>query len=254
MDEGIVEKVRRAGGELFAITSEPQYLASQANEHWDLNFENVGDPHQEISKTCSERGWLTLYANRGSLDFLQGGTDWVVEHPKGYFQPGVIALTNEGQVLYRWRSIPSVNNLNGTVARPTASYVWKSIQHSLSAKTSSQDAPLDMDPEIDQPPPPRPIFFGALIANGWFLRLKSFAYSPGAAPVPQRFKAALSRWWLFGAFWMTALYFLPALSVSSALACWIVWMGYQIKIAARNMEQQVELISYKKTMPEKESL
>jgi hypothetical protein len=243
VDAGIIEKVRDAGGELFAITSEPQYLASQANEHWELNFENIGDPHQEISRTCSERGWLTLYANRGSLDFLQGGTDWEVEHPKGYFQPGVIALTNEGRILYRWRSIPSVNNLNGTVARPSAGYVWSSIQQSISGETTSEDAPLDEDPEIDQGPPPRPLFFGALIANGWFLKLKSFAYSPGVEPVPIRFKKALSRWWLFGASWIIAFALVPVLPVSLALLCWVGWIGYQIKKTTMNLDNQVALVA-----------
>jgi hypothetical protein len=104
MREGVVEKIRAAGGEVYAITSEPQHLADQAHEHWDLDFENVGDPHQEISRTCSERGWLTLYANRGDLEFLQRGADWEVEHPKGYFQPGVLALTNAGRVKARSRA------------------------------------------------------------------------------------------------------------------------------------------------------
>lgn len=241
VDDGIVEKVRGAGGELFAITSEPQHLASQANEHWELNFENIGDPHQEISRTCSERGWLTLYANRGSLDFLQGGTDWEVEHPKGYFQPGVIALTNQGRILYRWRSIPSVNNLNGTVARPRADHVWSSIRDSISAQSSSDHAPLDENPIIDQGPPPRALFFSALIANGWFLRLKSFAYSPGVAPVPQRFKKALSRWWLFGTSWAIAFAVLPTVPVSLAFLCWTTWIGYQIKKTAASLDVQIEL-------------
>ena len=105
MNKGVVEKIRAAGGEVYAITSEPQHLADQAHEHWELDFENVGDPHQEISRTCSERGWLTLYANRGDLEFLQRGADWEIEHPKGYFQPGVLSLTNAGRVLYRWRSL-----------------------------------------------------------------------------------------------------------------------------------------------------
>ena len=44
MNKGVVEKIRAAGGEVYAITSEPQHLADQAHEHWELNFENIGDP------------------------------------------------------------------------------------------------------------------------------------------------------------------------------------------------------------------
>ncbi|MCH1601808.1 MAG: hypothetical protein L7S57_03100, partial [Luminiphilus sp.] len=67
----MVEKIRAAGGEVCAISSEPQHLANQAHEHWDLNFDNIGDPHQEIPRVCDERDWLTLYANRGDTEFLQ---------------------------------------------------------------------------------------------------------------------------------------------------------------------------------------
>ena len=58
----------------------------------------------------------SLYANKGDLEFLQRGADWEVEHPKGYFQPGVLSLTNSGRILYRWRSVPCAENLNGTLA------------------------------------------------------------------------------------------------------------------------------------------
>ena len=133
--------------EIYAVSSEPQYLADQAHSHWALNFDNVGDPHQEISKTCSDRKWLTLYANRGDLTFLQRGADWTVEHPKGYFQPGVLALTKEGRILYRWRSIPSDANLNGTTARPTALHAWQ-IEQSLAKDDEAPDAPLMTIPRL----------------------------------------------------------------------------------------------------------
>ena len=154
MEEGVVDKIRAAGGEVYAVTSEPQRLADQAHEHWALNFENIGDPHQEISKICSERGWLTLYANRGSLEFLQSGVDWEIEHPKGFFQPGVLALTRERRVLYRWRSVPSSENLNGTAMRPTPTHVWENTERSLMAGGSAGDALHDDSPVVDQRPPP----------------------------------------------------------------------------------------------------
>ena len=169
MNEGVTLKIRAAGGEVYAITSEPQHLADQAHVHWELDFENVGDPHQEISRTCSERGWLTLYANKGDLEFLQRGADWKVEHPKGYFQPGVLAITNAERVLYRWRSIPSAENMNGTLARPTPQHAWQAIESSLAAGDTAGDAAHDDDPAIDQSPPPRILFLAALIANGWFV-------------------------------------------------------------------------------------
>ena len=235
-------KVRAAGGEVYAITSEPQHLADQAHDHWQLNFENVGDPHQEISKTCSERGWLTLYANRGDLEFLRRGADWTVEHPKGYFQPGVLALTSEARVLYRWRSVPSAENLNGTVARPTPRHVWAAIESSL-GDDSAGDAAHDDNPEIDQAPPPRLLFITALIANGWFLRVKSFAYSPGVRSVPARFATAYARWLLFLGVWVAAFVALPVSIAGLALAAWVLWIVRDVRRTLGGMDVQEELIS-----------
>jgi hypothetical protein len=243
MNEGIVEKIRAAGGEIYAITSEPQHLADQAHEHWKLDFDNVGDPHQEISRTCSERGWLTLYANKGDLEFLRRGANWEVEHPKGYFQPGVLALANTGRVLYRWRSVPSAENLNGTLARPTARHAWGAIERSLVAGDAAGDAAHDDDPVVDRVPPPRIVFLSALIANGWFLGVKAFAYSPGVRPVPLRFTIAFSRWLLFLAFWATALAFVPTVLVGLAFAGWVAWIVRDIRRTLGGLDVQEELIA-----------
>lgn len=228
-EEGVVEQIRAAGGEVYAITSEPQHLADQAHEHWELDFENVGDPHQEISRTCAERGLLTLYANRGSLEFLQSGAKWKVEHPKGYFQPGVLALTGEGRVLYRWRSVPSAANMQGTLARPTATHAWDATRRALEAGDAAGDAALDDDPVIDRPPPPRIVFLAGLLASGWFLGVRSMVYSPGAKTGGLRFLAVYSRWLLFFAFWGVALSVLPKLLVGLAFAGWVVWVARDIR-------------------------
>lgn len=241
MTKGVVGKIRAAGGEVYAITSEPQHLADQAHEHWELDFENVGDPYQEISKTCSERGWLTLYANRGELEFLQRGADWKVEHPKGHFQPGVLALTNAGRVLYRWRSVPSAENLNGTLARPTPQHAWNAIEGSLAAGDAAADAVRDDNPTIDQAPPSRIVFIGALIANGWFARVKPFVYSPGVEPVPKRFAKAASRWLLFLAFWVIALVFLPTIPVLLTFAGWVAWITLDTRRVLGGRDVQEEL-------------
>ena len=243
MNEGVVEKIRAAGGEVYAITSEPQHLADQAFTHWELDFETVGDPHQEISRTCSERDWLTLYANRGDLEFLQRGANWEVEHPKGYFQPGVLALTKAGRVLYRWRSVPSAENLNGTLARPTARHAWSAIETSLAAGNDAGDAAHDDNPEIDRAPPPRILFVAALIANGWFLGVKSFAYSPGVRSVPSRFAAAYRRWLLFLAFWAVALAFLPATLVGLGFAGWMAWIVLDVWRTLGSLDVQEELVA-----------
>ena len=243
MNEGVTLKIRAAGGEVYAITSEPQHLADQAHVHWELDFENVGDPHQEISRTCSERGWLTLYANKGDLEFLQRGADWKVEHPKGYFQPGVLAITNAERVLYRWRSIPSAENMNGTLARPTPQHAWQAIESSLAAGDTAGDAAHDDDPAIDQSPPPRILFLAALIANGWFVGVTSFAFSPGVESVPSRFSAAMLRWLLFLAVWVVSLVFLPTVLVGLAFAGWVAWIVRDIRRTLGGLDVQEELVA-----------
>ena len=162
----------------------------------------------------------------------------------------MLALTNDGRVLYRWRSVPSRENLNGTTARPTARHAWEHIEKSLAAGDTAGDAPHDDNPEIDQSPPPRLLFFAALIANGWFLQAKSFAYSPGVGSVPSRFKAAFSRWFLFLLFWIVALAFVPAALVGLTFAGWLVWIVRDLTRTLRNMESQVELTADRQMAPE----
>ena len=226
---------------MYAITSEPQYLADQAHAHWDLSFDNVGDPHQEIPRICNDRGWLTLYASRGDTTFLQRGAQWQVEHPKGFFQPGVLALTQSNRVLYRWRSVPSSANLNGTAARPTPKHVWHSLESSLAAGDKAADVAHDDNPEIDMAPPPRLVFLAALIANGWFIRAKSFVYSPGLDSTPARFKKAFRRWPVFVALWVAAFIFLPPLWVGLGLMCWCIWIARDIHVTFGRMDVQEEI-------------
>ena len=48
---------------MFGITSEPQTLATVAEVEWGPGFPMVGDPHHEIRKTCSDRGWVDVFFN-----------------------------------------------------------------------------------------------------------------------------------------------------------------------------------------------
>lgn len=202
----------------------------------------MGDPHQEISRTCSERGWLTLYANQGDLEFLQRGAKWKIEHPKGFFQPGVLALTRQQRLLYRWRSVPSDANMQGTLARPTASYVWNAIEPALAAGDEAGDAALDNDPVIDRAPAPRFIFIAALLANGWFIRVKSLVYSPGMAVEPTRILKILARWLVFFPFWTGALFLLPTLFVGCVFCGWFIWVVRDTRRVMDKFQLKKELV------------
>ena len=94
--DGVVDQIREAGGEIYAITSEPQRLASRAQDEWEFGFEAVGDPHHEISDTCRARNLLELFVNDKS-DLMR--LDKTFSHPKGYFQPGVLAQSRNFNTL-----------------------------------------------------------------------------------------------------------------------------------------------------------
>ena len=87
------------------------------------------------------------------------------------------------------------------------------------------------------------VFWAAVIANGWFLRARSFAYSPGVKSVPARFKAAFSRWLLFVLFWGAALAFAPTLLVGLAFAGWLAWIVLDVRRTLGGMDTPVELTS-----------
>ncbi len=215
--DGVVAAIRAAGGEIYAITSEPQSLAYNAQQHWETGFEHIGDPHQEISGQCTDRGWLSLFTNHWGDDFTDR-LRWM-SHPKGYFQPGVLALSSRERVLYRWRCRPTRANIGGAVARPTAPHVWKRVQAALEESADAPDVRHDDDPVLDARPVPWPVFVALLLANGWFLRPVGFAQRTGD-PVSRRQRNAMLRILFFAAAWVAACIVLPLWIVALAFACW----------------------------------
>ena len=221
--DGVVAAIREAGGELFAITSEPQSLARNAQDDWETGFEHVGDPHQEILGQCTDRGWLSLFVNDwgdGGKGFVTEASSWV-SHPKGYFQPGVLALSRDARVLYRWRSRPTRKNIGGAIARPTAPHVWSHVQAALASSADAPDVPHDDDPVLDAPSIPWPLFIALLISNGWFLNPAGFDQRVGGAPLAVRQRNAMLRIPAFIAVWVAAFTLLPLWLPTLALAGWV---------------------------------
>ena len=231
MEEGISEKVRAAGGEIYAISSEPQSLSDRAAREWRLDFDTVGDPHHEISGACRERGWLDLFVNErlGFLRASASAADWTVSHPKGYFQPGVLALSAGGRVLYRWRGVPSHRNMGGATERPTVEHVWTTVACALATGADAPDAPLDPDPPLDSRGVPWPIFASLLIANGWFLNPRGFKS-------PKRVVFAAVRLLGFFAAWIVAFAWLPALPVLAALIAWAAYITPKVRWVGKEFQ------------------
>lgn len=219
MKQGVVDEIRSAGGEVYGVTSEPQALASRAQEEWELPFACVGDPHHEVSAAARERGGLDLRVQT-DYEFLQRATAWDVSHPRGFFQPGVLALSREGRILYRWRSIPTRANTGGATGRPTPEHVWASVRAALAAPASG-DAALDEDPPLDSRRTPFPLFAALLMANGWFLRPRPFSNQGDGKNPLKGIPRAMRRLVVFVALWVAAFAWLPTAGVALALIAYL---------------------------------
>ncbi len=234
---GVLEAVRAAGGEVYAITSEPHSLARNAQEDWETGMTHVGDPHQEIATTCRDRGWISLFRHQHADGFLQKRGSWV-SHPGGYFQPGVLALTRTGRVLYRWRSRPERGNLGGAIARPTPVHVLRSVRAALDDPQAS-DVPLDDAPELDARRAPWPLFVALLFANGWFRRPVPFDQRADGTTPRQRIRRAAWRLAGFAAAWLVAAWLLPLWLVGLAFVAW----GVAITPGLRLVHQTFQKVS-----------
>ena len=210
-----MEQIRQQGGEVYAITSEPQTLATTAQEEWATDMIHVGDPHQEIAADCQARGWLSLFTKQWTGNFMT--VEWA-SHPKGYYQPGVLAVSAEQQILYRWRSRPNRQNIGGAIARPTPNHVWQQVQENSSR---SDSADYDSTPELDAKPAPWPLFVMLLLSNGWFVKARPFDFRPGEDSVRSRQRAAMLRLPLFGLLWIALFSLAPLILAAALLLVWI---------------------------------
>jgi len=216
VETGVLDKIRQAGGELYGITSEPQSLATEAEEEWELGFPVVGDPHHEILATLREREWIDVYFNENIGHLTE--RSWA-SHPKGYYQPAVLAVNSEGRVLYRWRMIPSKKNEAGAGARPEANYIWKAIE---SAIASGEEPPLDENPVLTHKN--RSWFYWMLLAlaQGWFLGPKMSPLArAGDKPVATSVQR-LIRLYVFMGLWIAALVIFPVKIVGLAFGAWLL--------------------------------
>ncbi len=200
---------------MFGITSEPQSLATEAEEDWEMGFPVIGDPHHEIREVCQARGWLDVFFNEdcGHL----GRRPWA-SHPKGYYQPAVLAVTQEGRVLYRWRCVPKYTNISGAGARPEAVYTWNKMQDTMQDST---DAEPDRDPTLGAEDLSWFRFLLIMVAHGWFLRPKAFPLARPDDPRRVSPRFMMRRVYGFLAVWAVALVSLPAQWVAGAALVWV---------------------------------
>lgn len=215
---GVVEEITAAGGAVFGITSEPQALAGEATQAWNMSIPVIGDPHHEIRKDLKARGILELFYNPDAGHLRE--RDWA-SHPNGYYQPGTVAIHKSGRVLYRWRCVPKYSNMSGAGGRPEARYTWRHMQEALAAETS-QDAAPDREPLLGAPELSWFRFLLILVAHGWFIRPRAFPLLRDGDKAAVTPKDAMRRVWVFLGLWLVAALMLPAGWVLAAAALWLL--------------------------------
>ncbi|MGI9325093.1 MAG: hypothetical protein ACR2PZ_07730 [Pseudomonadales bacterium] len=183
----------------------------------------IGDPHHEIREDLKERGWLEVFYNSDYGHLRE--RSWA-SHPKGYYQPAVIAIDKTGQVLYRWRCVPKYNNMSGAGARPEARYTWDRVKDRLKGAgdeaSSTGMVELDQNPVLGTETLTWLKFLLLLTAHGWFLRPKAFPLLREGDKDNVSPKAAMQRWNYFLCGWLVALVALPLSWVAIGLLIWIV--------------------------------
>jgi len=213
---GVLDEIHAAGGEVFGVTSEPQTLATEAEEEWEVGFPIVGDPHHEIREECSKRGWLDVFYNEDSGHLRE--RKWA-SHPKGYYQPAVVAVHKSGRILYRWRCVPKFSNMNGAGARPEAGYTWEKVQASLE---DSEDAAPDINPMMGSKEIGWFRFMMILTAHGWFIRPKVFPLAREGDKSSAPTGKMMNRIYGFVALWLVLLFVLPFKWFAIAVVVWLV--------------------------------
>ncbi len=209
--------IRAAGGEVYGITSEPHSLAVEAESAWGISIPVIGDPHHEIREDLKSRGWLTIFYNTDYGHLRE--RDWV-SHPKGYYQPAVIAIDKSRRVLYRWRCVPKYSNMSGAGARPDARYTWERVRSAMSCV--KRDVELDEEPLMGTKDLSWFKFLLIMIGHGWFLRPKAFPLRRDGCKDKVSPNKVMRRWWLFLILWAMALVALPVSWVGAAALIWTV--------------------------------
>ncbi|NRB62265.1 MAG: redoxin domain-containing protein [Saprospiraceae bacterium] len=226
----IVTKIREAGGEIYAITSEPHTLALNANKEWGTHFDHIGDPHHEILADIHQRGWLPLFIWNYQPRF-QEEIRKSLSHPNGIFQPGVLAVNQKGRILYRWRSIPNRRNIGGAACRVTAQHVWVNLEKALAQAQGTPNSPLDEEAVLDSQGYPFPLFLLILFASGWFLKPNFFTMATNnhsLGQIKKQLQIAKQRIILFFIFWIVAIIWFPAWLTALIFLIWIAIVTPQV--------------------------
>jgi peroxiredoxin len=130
-------RVRAAGGELIAVTSQSEASAQKARADWGVAYRVMSEPSNALARRFDVA--ITPKAETVLADDP-------VEYPEGMAQPAVVALDQGGEVLFRWAIEPAAMNLGGASDRPLPMDIWPVIEAALAGEERALDGSARVDP------------------------------------------------------------------------------------------------------------
>mmetsp|Transcript_11218 Transcript_11218/g.14939 ORF Transcript_11218/g.14939 Transcript_11218/m.14939 type:complete len:159 (+) Transcript_11218:152-628(+) len=139
------------GGQVVGVCSQPEDIVAQTKKDWQIDFEILSDPENEVAKHFN-----VAISSRP-------------RYPNGMAQPSVISQRSSGEELYNWRINPSLMNMGGAKDRPKVSDIWRIIQGKLTGK-EVRDSQIEFtsDADVLQTMPAMMTYFAGVIGDNIF--------------------------------------------------------------------------------------
>merc|ERR1712105_100557 len=104
-------------------------MADKAKNEWKINYPVYGNDKNSLGQYLGEKKYLQL-----ELSGVKGTSGFYKIHPEikkyknGIYQPGLLYITREKEVLYSWVCNPNYMNLAGAKDRPVPMETWEYVQ------------------------------------------------------------------------------------------------------------------------------
>jgi hypothetical protein len=170
-------------GAVFAISSQEAEAGAAAKAAWEVEYTVRADPQLEVLAALRARGLPEPFVNYDTLGYLAGAATPGGEYLRGMYQPAILVLKRDFEVVFKWVATPGPGNIGGAcLVRPSANRILRAAQgHRVAGSAGA--APYN---------PPDQRLFGLLLgplllANGNFVRPKTFTNDArGAMPLSTR--------------------------------------------------------------------
>ncbi len=98
-------EIKDAGGTVVAVTAEAPEHLEKVRASTGLTDTMIADPENLLANELKSKGLLDVAVSDSQLFRLRG-------YKHGLAQPALLAIKNDGSVLYRWAIVPSLVSTN----------------------------------------------------------------------------------------------------------------------------------------------